>query len=126
MQNFSVFQEKPPQVAVLKQFGPLYEVPLGNFLSGFALVVVAMPSNEWLWRARVQQKPMDAWDGTNQSPEGSETLPALLNRFPESSETWMLHSFLRITEWMPDLTGRMAIPQNRWSEHPCPTPYKAL
>jgi len=48
MQNFSVFQEKPLQAAALKQFGPAYEALLGSLLSGFALVVVAMPSNEWL------------------------------------------------------------------------------
>lgn len=121
--NFFCFPgKKPPQAAVLKQFGPLCEAPLGSFLSGFALVVVAMPSNEWLWSSRVQQKPTDTGDGTNQSPEGSQTLPALLNRFPGSSETWMLHSFLRMTEWEPYFTGRMAIPQNLWSERRCPTP----
>lgn len=47
MQNLSVFQGKPLQTAVLKQLGLLYEASLGSFLSGFALVVVAMPSNEW-------------------------------------------------------------------------------
>lgn len=45
-----------------------------------------MPSNEWLWRSRVQQTPIDTGDRSAQCPEGSETLPALLNRFPESSE----------------------------------------
>lgn len=48
MKDFSVFQEKPPQAAVLKQFVPLHEALLGSFLGGFTLVVVAMPSNEWL------------------------------------------------------------------------------
>lgn len=55
MNNFSVFREKPPQAAALKQFGPLHEALLGSFLGGFALVVVAMPSNEWLWKSRVQR-----------------------------------------------------------------------
>lgn len=115
MKDFSVFQEKPPQAAVLKQFVPLHEALLGSFLSGFTLVVVAMPSNEWLWKSKVQQKPTDRGNEINQSPKGSETPPALLNRFPESSETWMWRLFLTRTEWEPDFAGRMAIPQNLWS-----------
>lgn len=114
MNNFPVFQENPPQAppaiwASLR--GPFWEL-CQWFLSsgcGYALkwMVVKVRGSAVSDRHRGSE---------DQSQQGTETLPALPNRFPGASEICVMHSF-----WGGAWNSRAVIPQNFWSVYPCPT-----